>query len=246
MDSDQSFDVSYAGPALASQTRYYWEVRVWDNHGNVSNWSRPAWFETAFLDPSQFQGSWIGDANSTSPTGPELLLRKDFTVNNGGISRARPYISGLSFPYTHINGHLVSGNVLDTAFTEYGKSTPWQVTNGELNIQGGEVGILKQGTDWTDYTMSFDTTPVANQAGWIVRAADSGDLYLLILDTGDDAFGPVNSLQEVVEHNGAFSTIDSVTLPFTVTAGTQLEQPAEQDARRGEEHDPEQPVLLRQ
>jgi hypothetical protein len=61
--SSQSFDVPYGGPALASQDRYYWQVRVQDNHGGLSAWSTPAWFETAFLDPSQFLGSWI-----TSPT----------------------------------------------------------------------------------------------------------------------------------------------------------------------------------
>ncbi len=220
VSSRRSFDISYAGSALTSQTRYYWEVRVWDNHGNTSQWSRPAWFETAFLDSSQFQGSWIGDANSTSPTGPELLLRKAFALSNAPINRARLYISGLSFPYTDIDGHPVSSNVLDTAFTEYGKSSPWQVEQGSLHAAGGEIGILKQGTDWTDYTMSFDTTPVANQAGWVVRASSANTLYLLILDTSDDTVGPANSLQEVVDHNG-FSTIKNVALPFTVSAGTQ-------------------------
>src|SRR3982074_702333 len=54
--SGQSFDVPYGGPALVSQTQYYWHVRVWDNNGNASLWSQPAAsFETAFLDPSQFR-----------------------------------------------------------------------------------------------------------------------------------------------------------------------------------------------
>src|SRR6266567_3300678 len=49
VNSGQSFDVPYGGPALAPQTQYYWHVRVWDNNGNVSVWSQPAAsFETAF------------------------------------------------------------------------------------------------------------------------------------------------------------------------------------------------------
>src|ERR1700722_1960879 len=44
VNSEQSFDVSYGGPSLASQTRYYWQVRVWDNHGSASPWSKAAWF----------------------------------------------------------------------------------------------------------------------------------------------------------------------------------------------------------
>ncbi len=218
--SRQSFDVPYAGPALASQTRYDWQVRVWDNHGKVSQWSKPAWFETAFLDTSQFHGSWIGSPSPSSPDGPELLLRKDFSLGGGAISKARLYVAGLSFPYSDINGHPVSNHLLDTAFTEYGKSNFWQVQQGALHAAGGEVGILKQGTDWTDYTMAFDTSIVANQSGWIVRAKSADTLYLLILDTNDDAFGPANTLQEVIDQDGNFTTIRNVALPFTVTAGT--------------------------
>jgi alpha-L-rhamnosidase len=73
VDSAQSFDVSYGGPALASKTRYYWQVHVWDNHGNSSGWSKPAWFETAFLNPSQFQGSWIGDPHPLSLNGANWI-----------------------------------------------------------------------------------------------------------------------------------------------------------------------------
>ena len=114
--SAQSFNVAYGGPALASTTRYYWQVQVWDNNGNSSGWSQPAWFETAFLDPSQFQGSWITSA--TPAGGSELLLRKDFTLasQSGGppgsqaITRARLYVAGLSYPYLYVNGHSVTND----------------------------------------------------------------------------------------------------------------------------------------
>ena len=132
--SSQSFDVPYGGPALASQDRYYWQVRVQDNHGNLSAWSTPAWFETAFLDPGQFQGSWI-----TSPTpsgGAELLLRKDFTLASGqrnpAITRARLYIAGLSYPSMYVNGHSVTSSVLNTDFTTFNKTvnySTYDVTN---------------------------------------------------------------------------------------------------------------------
>jgi len=221
VNSGQSFDVTYAGPALASQTRYYWQVRVWDGQGDASRWSRPAWFETAFLDSSQFQGNWIGTPTApSSPTGPEVLLRKDFALGGGPITKARLYVSGLSFPYTDINGRPVSNHVLDTAFTMYGRYAPWQVEQGSLHAAGGEAGILKQGTNWTDYTMSFNTTPIAAQSGWIVRAQSTDTYYLLILDTSDDPFGPKDSLQEVSDQNGNFSVIGNLALPFPVTDGT--------------------------
>jgi alpha-L-rhamnosidase len=143
--SAQSFDVPYAGPALASQTRYYWQARVRDNDGGLSSWSQPAWFETAFLDPSQFQGSWI-----TSPTpagGSELLLRKDFTLASGSggrpgsrvITRARLYVAGLSYPYLYVNGHPVTDDVLNTDFTTYDKTVDYSTYD--------VTGLVRSGSD---------------------------------------------------------------------------------------------------
>lgn len=64
--SSRSFDVEYAGPALRSRTRYFWKVRVWDAAQRASQWSKAAWFETAFLNPDEFQGEWIGGQGTLS------------------------------------------------------------------------------------------------------------------------------------------------------------------------------------
>ncbi|MHB1431783.1 MAG: family 78 glycoside hydrolase catalytic domain [Streptosporangiaceae bacterium] len=221
--SGQSFDIPYAGTALTSQTRYYWQVRVWDNQGNVSRWSQPAWFETAFLNPSQFQGNWIGqfpDSQQQNATKGELLFRKRFSLASDTIRRARLYIAGLSYPYPDINGHPVSNNYLDTPFTSYGKVTNWQVEQGSLHAAGGETGILKQGSSWTDYTMAFSTSIAADQSGWVVRAQSADTNYLLILDASNDAFGPKNTLQELADQGGSYHLISNVSLPFTVNPGT--------------------------
>ncbi|WP_405833842.1 family 78 glycoside hydrolase catalytic domain [Streptomyces sp. NBC_01176] len=64
--SSRSFDVTYGGPALRSRTRYYWRVRSWDRAGKASPWSGEARFETAFVDPGDFHGAWIG-AHAKAP-----------------------------------------------------------------------------------------------------------------------------------------------------------------------------------
>src|SRR3954454_5245208 len=140
VNSDQSFDVPYAGPALAPQARYYWQVRVWDNNGNVSPWSQPAAsFETAFLDASQFHGSWIG--SPTPPGGSELLLRKNFALGSQPITKARLYVAGLSYPYAFINGHPVSNHVLDTAFTTYNKTVDYTTYDATRLVHTGSDAI---------------------------------------------------------------------------------------------------------
>ena len=160
--SAQSFDVSYAGPALASQTRYYWQVRVWDNHGTASPWSGPdAWFETAFLDPSQFQGSWI--TSPASMAGPELLLRKDFALGSQPISKARLYIAGLSYPYVSINGRPISNNVLDSTFTSYDKTVDYSTFDVTQLMRGGSNAIaVSLGNGF--YAGGADDYPASGQA----------------------------------------------------------------------------------
>lgn len=140
VNSDKSFDVAYAGPALASQTRYFWQVRVWDNHGEASPWSQPwAWFETAFLDSSQFHGSWIGSPDPASRS--ELLLRKGFALRNAAITRARVYVAGLSYPYLFVNGHPVSDHVLDTAFTTFNKTVDYTTYDATQLVHPGSDAI---------------------------------------------------------------------------------------------------------
>ncbi|QYJ14959.1 Alpha-L-rhamnosidase [Rubrobacter xylanophilus DSM 9941] len=58
--SSRSVNVAYGGGELESGVRYYWKVRVWDEEGGVSGWSRPAFFEMGLLDPSDWRAQWIG------------------------------------------------------------------------------------------------------------------------------------------------------------------------------------------
>jgi len=138
--SSQSYDIAYGGAALASQSRYYWQVRVWDGHGTASQWSGPdAWFETAFLDPNQFAGDWIGGA--TTQSGPELQLRKNFALGKQPITKARLYVAGLSYPYVSVDGRPVTDHVLDTAFTNYSKTVDYTTYDVTQLVRGGSNAI---------------------------------------------------------------------------------------------------------
>ncbi len=61
VESDQSVAVAYAGPALPPATTFAWKVRVWDEDGKPSAWSRPAVFTTGL---GAWAGTWIGAASS--------------------------------------------------------------------------------------------------------------------------------------------------------------------------------------
>jgi len=59
VDSSQSHLVEYGGTPLASRQRVWWRVRTWDAAGQASDWSAPAWFETALLEAEDWQARWI-------------------------------------------------------------------------------------------------------------------------------------------------------------------------------------------
>jgi len=129
--SARSVNVPYAGKPLASGTQYFWKVRIWDQAGRVSPWSRLARFQTGLLRASDWKARWIGDPdpNDRAPFGdPDPndrapLLRKPFRVN-GRVRSAFAYVSGLGYYELYLNGRKVGDHVLDPAPTQYEKRVP--------------------------------------------------------------------------------------------------------------------------
>lgn len=59
--SDQSIQVPYRGKVLASRAQCFWKVRVWDQKGKASDWSKPAQWTVGLLSPADWgKAKWIG------------------------------------------------------------------------------------------------------------------------------------------------------------------------------------------
>lgn len=115
----------------------------------------------------------------------------------------------------------------DGAYTDQLDSAPtgslpgnWTVTGGVLDDFGGDVGLLRQGTYWGDYTTTFDTKIITNQAGWVVRGQDANNGYVFILNAADDSAGTPNTLQELDLHNGQYTSVGSTLLPANLAPDT--------------------------
>lgn len=158
VDSGQSFGVSYGGPALTSRARYYWQVRVWDNYGNASAWSKPAWFETAFLNPSQFQGSWIGDPHPLSLNGANWIWYPEGNPANLAPTATRYFRREVDVP---ANQTLARANFLITADDQ------WLVY-----VNGHEAGRSSgQTSSWTQAQQLDITKELHPSANTIAVAA---------------------------------------------------------------------------
>jgi alpha-L-rhamnosidase len=58
--SAQTVDVLYGGQPLTSGERCFWQVRVYDGHGNVSSWSAPGQWTMGLLATNNWTAQWIG------------------------------------------------------------------------------------------------------------------------------------------------------------------------------------------
>lgn len=103
---------------LHSKTRYYWKVRVWDKKGRVSDWSVPAFFETALLSQNEWYAGWIGYVGGMP--GRVLYFKGSFFPKQK-IKKARMYLAGVGYSSLYVNKQKVGDHVLDPALSNYSK-----------------------------------------------------------------------------------------------------------------------------
>jgi len=151
----QNIHIEYEGTPLKSFTRYYWKIRVYNQEGQVSEWSKPCWFETAMLSPTDWQGQWINDGSKPLEKDslyylddPMPLFRKRFTMDKK-IASARLYLSGLGYSEAYLNGQKIGNHVLDPGFTTYRKQVLYVVHDITSNLKNGENTLgIRLGSGW--------------------------------------------------------------------------------------------------
>jgi len=155
VESAESVQVIYGGKNVQSRMRYYWKVRVWNNDGKASDWSKPAWWETALLEPNDWAAKWINDGEKTPirdedfyKENPVPLFRKTFTVGKP-VKRARLYISGLGYYEPYFNGKRIGDAVLDPGWTTYSKRVLYSTYDVTEVLQQGQntLGVML-GNGW--------------------------------------------------------------------------------------------------
>ena len=58
--SADNMQIAYAGSALVSRQRYWWQVQVWDEGGNATGWSVPAWWRVRRRRRHERRQRWHG------------------------------------------------------------------------------------------------------------------------------------------------------------------------------------------
>ncbi len=134
----------YQGPDPESGQRYFWRVRVWDNHGRASSWSEPAYWETG-LSGDEWQAEWIEPDLEEDPEVPQPapMLRSEFETS-GKIASARAYVTAHGLYEMHINGTRVGEDLFTPGWTSYHNRLQYQTYDitGHLRDGGNAVGVF--------------------------------------------------------------------------------------------------------
>ncbi len=148
----------YGGPATRSGTRYYWQVRVWDNEGRISPWSTPGFWETGLLDRGDWSAQWITPdlSEDTSRANPSPMLRREFTLAPL-VASARLYITSLGLNLVEVNGQRVSDHLFRPGWTSYDKRLQYDTYDVTALLRSGANAIaVTLGDGWYRGHLGFE------------------------------------------------------------------------------------------
>lgn len=161
--SDQSHLVAYAGKPLTPHLDCSWKVRIWDQDGKPSAWSKPArWSMGPMGDEGWAKAKWIRlPADVTTSTikvsvrsGFKLtsdrpedqimpVFRRQFRITRP-LRRAMLYVCGLGHHEILLDGQRVSDDLLDPPWTQYDKTIGYRTHDVTTALAVGNhvLGIM--------------------------------------------------------------------------------------------------------
>ena len=200
VQSEESVNRVYGGPALRPGQRYHWQVRAWDDQDNASEWSTPAFWETGMMGASQWSAKWISPdvIEDSTRSNPSPLLRTDFALD-GTVASARAYVTALGLYEMQINGRRVGDQVLAPGWTSYDKRLQYQAYDVTDLVRRGPNAVgVSLGDGWYRGRLAWETRrntygkQVALLAQIVVRYTDGRQQVIIFLGDGKSLAGPID------------------------------------------------------
>ena len=149
VESDQSINIVYEGPALKSMQRVYWQARVWDNKNKTYDWSVPAFWEMGILDPTLWTGSFIAmnDITTEKVSHPSQYFRKEFTTKKT-VKSAKVQVTSLGVYELYLNGKKVGNDLFTPGYTSYDHRLQYQTYDVTGMLQSANAIGAIVGDGW--------------------------------------------------------------------------------------------------
>jgi alpha-L-rhamnosidase len=189
VDSDQSFQVEYAGVPLASRMRCHWQVRVWDQDGNLSGWSKPGHWTMGLLEQADWEADWMG-YDAAYSLSPEQVAENDLLHIRGLSWIQMPADQGRNSLPTGFRGRVV---VVDTSCLRRAVLVLYAFQRCDAWVNGQPVGSAFH---W-EKTARLDVT----------HAMQAGDNVIAVLAEHTDPHYPSVIGRLVLQFDGAADQI---------------------------------------
>ena len=204
VETDKSVQIEYSGNTLESHTKYYWKVKVWDQNGKVSAWTKEAFFITGLFAANDWKATWITwqpapmPGKKADPHGSvSPWLRKTFDLT-GNLNDAIAYINVVGYFELYVNGKKVGSDVLKPAVSDYAKRSFYITYDVKPFLQKGKNCIaLWLGRGWYDPDAAYkDSTrgPGARARVQVEMVVNNKTLKLLSDETWKATASPYTTM----------------------------------------------------
>ena len=179
--SDDQREIAYAAAdPLDSRDSVAWRVRVWDEAGVPSGWSRVSFFTVGLLHPGDWgEAKWIEQAGRTADE-PLPIFARAIDVRAAGVVAATLYLAGMGLHLATVNGRAVTEEHLAPGNSNYQLSTEYRTYDIRPLLQPGSNVVGVRLGHGTAYVSRDVVNPAVGRnfpyAWWESRATGSGAL----------------------------------------------------------------------
>jgi len=143
--NDRTINVAYRGQALLSRQTCFWQVKIWDENGDASPWSKQATWSMGLLEPADWKAQYISfrDTTPVFKDTKSLFLpaarqyRKEFVCQAKSIRRAILYATALGIYDLHLSGRRVGEEFFAPGWTDYRQRAYYRAYDVTSGIKSG-------------------------------------------------------------------------------------------------------------
>jgi alpha-L-rhamnosidase len=226
---DVQTGVPYAGRELRSRAQVAWRVRVWDAHGEPSDWSTPSSWEMGLLRQSDWGSArWIEYPGRTESQPMPLFARRFDVDRRKRVNDARLYLSGVGLHLPTVNGRQLSDEVLAPGNSNYQLSSEYRTYDVTGTLAKGRNTLGVRLGNGPAYVRRSVTNPAVGRtapyswwqsqlkgSGTLAAPAQAGDTSVRLSDVANyHVGGTIN-----VDAGDAGVRLESRTITAIGTAG---------------------------